>query len=71
MDTKSRLFPVKDSTADLIGRWRKMAARVAKVHPDWTKVQVAKKIQGSLLGRKYGTAMTYSIDFIVKSIRPG
>jgi hypothetical protein len=48
-----------------------MAARVAKVHPDWTKVQVAKKIQGSPLGRKYGTAMTYSIDFIVKSRRPG
>ena len=35
----------------------------------WSKVNIAKKIQESPLGRKNGTAMTYSIDFIIKSIR--
>ena len=54
---------------ELVARWRKQADKIAKARPDWSRAKIAKKIQESPMGRKNGTAMTYSIDFIVKSIR--
>ncbi|MBI3527269.1 MAG: hypothetical protein HY067_04800 [Betaproteobacteria bacterium] len=70
MIARPRLPPAKDNTEELQAQWREMAAKIAKVHPDWSKVEIAKKVQESPLGRKNGTSLTYSVSFIVKSIGP-
>jgi hypothetical protein len=46
-----------------------MAVTIAKQHPNWSTVEIAIKIQRSAVGRKHGSALTYSLDNIARNIR--
>ena len=46
-----------------------MAAAIAKRHPTWGAIEIAREIQRSEAGRKWGGVLTYSIDFIARNIR--
>ena len=46
-----------------------MAIELAKRHPNWDHVQIARKIQGSNIGKRKGGILAYSISSIVKYVR--
>jgi hypothetical protein len=50
-------------------QWRKIAALEARKNPSLSAVQIAAYIQRSKAGRKREGNLTYSIDFILRSIR--
>ena len=50
-------------------QWRLMAVTLAKRHPTWSTIKIAREIQRSAAGRKRGSVLTYSMDHIVRNIR--
>jgi hypothetical protein len=46
-----------------------MATVLAKRHPHWDIVQIARKIQGSSIGRRKGGVLAYTVTAIVRYIR--
>src|SRR6185312_4201709 len=68
---KKTLSTVRVDARERADRWREMAARLARQHPNWGTVEIARAIQATPEGKRKGGRLPYTIAVITKYIRTG
>lgn len=53
----------------LVKAWRRVAVRLSQKHPDWKRIDIARTIQRSPQGLRNGTALPYSLSYILAAFR--